>query len=89
LEGAVSNLKATLGIVDKLMEGRLYLAGDDISLVDIWWAIGIFSLLSIEPEWLSGFRNLRGWWERIESRPAWKATLKAIDGHWLTASENK
>ncbi|KAH7136354.1 glutathione S-transferase [Dactylonectria macrodidyma] len=87
LKSAVSDLKATLGIADKLMEGKLYFAGENISLVDIWWAVGIYALLSIERDWLFDLPNLSAWWARIEDRPAWKATLEIIEGHWLKASQ--
>jgi len=63
-----------LGYIDKTLEGRTYLLGDECYAADIQLSfVGEQAARVVE---MSNYRNLAGWLQRLPSRPAYQAALQ-------------
>jgi glutathione S-transferase len=74
VEDARGRLGATLAIVEKALEGRPYLLGQDFSAADIMMGVTLLiarRLNSLEDR----FKNLHAYLGRLESRPALRKAL--------------
>ncbi|KAI0048500.1 glutathione S-transferase [Auriscalpium vulgare] len=69
----VKQMRATLAVYDAILEKQKYLAGDDITLADLfhlsYGAVLVQSGLGLIEE----RPNVHRWWKDISSRPAWLA----------------
>jgi glutathione S-transferase len=69
-----------LGTLDREVGGKRWLAGEQFTLADVAYA-PVFARLAREENVDWGlFPNLKGWWERISLRPAYRAT-GGLDGN--------
>ena len=68
--------RISLGAITKLMNGKAWLAGDDITLADLHLAPMMdFFLMTLEGRrMIANFPLLGAWWERIKRRPSMLAT---------------
>ena len=59
--------------MNALLDGQPWLAGDNYSLADTVWTVGVarFMMLKIEP--LEGRPALGDWYERVKARPSFEA----------------
>jgi glutathione S-transferase len=74
VEDARGRLGATLAVVEKALEGKLYLLGTDFSAADIMMGVTLHiarRLNSLE----GSFKNLNAYLGRLESRPAFRKAL--------------
>src|SRR5687767_5394917 len=74
LESARAQLAGALDVVDAALADRAFLAGTELSLADVSLApvVGMIHVLG-EQALLEPRRFLAAWWERIASRPSWRA----------------
>ena len=79
-EGAIAealpNARICIGEIDRLLDGRAWMAGDALSLADLLLAahLSMFAQAPEAVQILQDHGNLRGWLERIEARPSMQAT---------------
>jgi len=73
----LGKLKDKLDVFDKILSKHKYLAGDEISLVDLLCIPGgsMFPLCGIHV--LEEKPNVARWWKDISSRPSWLAVQEA------------
>jgi glutathione S-transferase len=77
-----NKLNDTLQRVDEILSGRVYLAGAQFTLVDVWSMPWMSQLIDLKGESLifCDRPNLCDWWKRVSSRPAWLEALKLMNG---------
>jgi glutathione S-transferase len=69
-----------LQTLDREIDGKSWLAGDQFTLADVAYA-PVFARLALEESVDWGlFPNLKGWWEGISLRPSYQAT-GGLDGN--------
>ncbi len=84
VETAKPKLESRYAFMDKELEGRPYLAGDDFTVADAY----LFALTGWgQAPWLTSYiradihfdslRNLQSWYERVRSRPSVQQALQA------------
>ena len=68
--------RISLGAITKLMSGKTWLAGDDITLADIHLApmMDFFLMTQEGRRTIANFPLLGAWWERMKCRPSMLAT---------------
>jgi glutathione S-transferase len=79
---AMPRIERQVAIVEQGLVGRDYLAGDAVSLADLFLA-PIFFYVGLQPEGetlFAGKANIAGWKERISARPSFQATLPPMPG---------
>ncbi len=87
----VDESRRLLEVLDKRLEGRQYLVGDAYSIADIItfpWA----RAYSWAKTPIDGLENLKGWFDRIDARPAVQKALqkpKPVPAFWSSADEEK
>ena len=71
---ALEEYQQLLRTLDREIDGKTWLAGEQFTLGDVAYA-PIFARMAQDErlDW-SRFPNLKGWWERISMRPAYRAT---------------
>jgi glutathione S-transferase len=62
---------AHMRLFDKILEGRPYIAGDDLTLADIPLGANMFRYFTLEIE-RPDVPNVRAWYERLSARPAYR-----------------
>ncbi len=78
VNAAETALARSLGIIDRALDGRTYLASDTFSLADISLMPYVASLPIIGAERLIGnLPRLGAWWANVRERPSWKRALQA------------
>ena len=72
-----------LQVVEDELEGQHYLMGSELSRADIAIKMGVD--LAVHPNMvdLNKFPRLKAWYERCETRPAWKRSLEVGIGYQL------
>ncbi len=79
---AMPKVEHHLGVLDRALIGRDYLAGSALSLADLFVAPIAF-WVRLTPEGQArkdGYPNLNRWWERMAARPSMAATEPAMPG---------
>ncbi|KAJ1461143.1 glutathione S-transferase [Pelagophyceae sp. CCMP2097] len=73
---AIAELGPVLDVVERLLEGKAYFAGDTFTMADITYMpyFAVFGKLGIE-DMLSSRPNLARWWANVSQRPAWQYTF--------------
>jgi glutathione S-transferase len=73
---AVPNARICIAEISRLLNGHPWMAGDALSLADLLLAahLSMFAQAPEGQEMLLQHENLRGWLERIETRPSMVAT---------------
>lgn len=78
VEAAVKELDNFFAIIEGLLQDKQYMAGDNFSLVDIYYIPLVQRLFMLGySDMISGRQNVAAWWERCVSRPAIKALMAA------------
>ncbi|PBL03221.1 glutathione S-transferase [Armillaria gallica] len=79
VEAALTSLSAKLDAYDVILAKQKYLAGDDVTLADLFhipWgvllAVGGSDIMESKP-------NVARWWKDITSRPSWAAVKDGIN----------
>lgn len=73
---AVKELDGFFGIVEGLLQDKEYMAGDNFSLVDIYYIPLVRRLFLFGfSDMITGRQNVAAWWERCVSRPAIKKLI--------------
>ncbi len=71
----VEESRRLLEVLDKQLEGKSYLLGDEFTIVDIatypWTRAYYWAKVSVE-----GLNNLQAWFDRIDARPATQRALE-------------
>ncbi|SDM29091.1 glutathione S-transferase family protein [Allokutzneria albata] len=80
LAAARGELARAFDAVEKHLEGRTYLAGEQFGLAEICWLPYLTYLFASHGGDLVLERpNLADWWQRTSSRPTWKKVGKVLD----------
>ncbi|KDQ12146.1 hypothetical protein BOTBODRAFT_34758 [Botryobasidium botryosum FD-172 SS1] len=67
-------LKSVIANYERVLEGRRFLAGDNITLADLFHLPYGYTAEKIGVDWTSfGGPNVKRWWQEIISRPTWQA----------------
>lgn len=67
----VMALDQTLAVYDVILQKQAYLAGDDITLADIFH-LSLGKLLELEyPKLFDRYPNVKKWLEELSRRPSW------------------
>ncbi|RYP46439.1 hypothetical protein DL768_007351 [Monosporascus sp. mg162] len=73
-------VKRILGVLEKRLEGRQWLVGDEMTYADLAWAPWndrIDALTSCRPdERFEGFPRVNAWHKRMTSRPSWGKAME-------------
>jgi glutathione S-transferase len=75
LDDAKATLDECFADLEKALEGREWLAGDDFSLADIAWIPLHFTLHVLAGYSFEGLPNVAAWARRIEERPSYKRAV--------------
>ena len=76
VSAAVRSLESFFDIAEGLLQNRAYMAGNDFSLVDIYYIPLIFRLFTLGYEHVIVSRKaVNAWWDRCVNRPAIKKML--------------
>jgi len=71
-------LKPALTILDKQLEGKQFILGDSLSLIDIWLTPTIAVLPEDEFKLLiESHPNIAAWWKRVVNHPGWQQVQAA------------
>ncbi len=63
-------------VLEKALEGREFLAGDQFSLADIGYMPYVEYIFACgEGELITSHKNVGAWWKRISERPSWKKAV--------------
>jgi len=73
VEKHIADLRAKLDVYDKILSKQKYLAGDKITLVDLYYLPVGGGLESIGFNVLESKPNVARWYKDISSRPSWQA----------------
>ncbi|KAG9122579.1 hypothetical protein FRC07_000980 [Ceratobasidium sp. 392] len=68
-------IKENLQGYECILTDQKYLAGDTLTLADLWHLPYGAYFEELVPEALNGSPNVQRWWKNISSRPSWKAVL--------------
>eukprot|EP00475_Leptophrys_vorax_P041801 TRINITY_DN7886_c0_g1_i2.p2 TRINITY_DN7886_c0_g1~~TRINITY_DN7886_c0_g1_i2.p2 ORF type:complete len:140 (-),score=13.90 TRINITY_DN7886_c0_g1_i2:226-645(-) len=73
IETAKGKLAKVLDVYEKHLEGREYLVGDSYTLADLTH-VPFTEVIQSTPDFelFTSRPNVKAWWERISTRPAWK-----------------
>jgi glutathione S-transferase len=73
VESLRTALAPVLGVLDRALEGKNYLVGDQLSLADMVFMPDL-ELLHVAGEGvrIEKFANVTRWWKTISSRPSWQ-----------------
>ncbi|KAI1245126.1 hypothetical protein MGN70_012015 [Eutypa lata] len=77
VEALLKRLTTCLDHFERTLSSQEGLAGDHFSLVDIFYAPFVdflWSRLGLQQE-IQSRPNVRAWWDRVTSRPSWKALM--------------
>ncbi len=80
ITAAMPKAETALKALEQLIDGNAYLAGDRLSLADLL-LIPIYDYVVQTPEGqklLEATPNLRGWWDRVRTRPSVARTKPAL-----------
>ena len=80
IAAALPKAETALKALEQLIDGNPYLAGDRLSLADLL-LIPIYDYITQIPEGqklLEATPNLRGWWDRVRTRPSVAKTKPAL-----------
>jgi len=73
VDDALAKFNASLDVFDIILGKQKYMAGDQFSLVDIFYLPNTQKLFEIGEEKLITSRpNVKAWWERVSTRESWK-----------------
>ncbi|KAJ3284547.1 hypothetical protein HK104_009876 [Borealophlyctis nickersoniae] len=73
-----AKLEATLDVYNTILGTRPYLAGDQVSLADLFHLPNGAKLIEAGLEEAFTLRpNVKAWWDRISARKSWKETVAA------------
>ncbi|KAJ3042679.1 hypothetical protein HK097_001953 [Rhizophlyctis rosea] len=77
VENHLKQLGATLDVYDKHLADKKFLVGEDFTLADIvhYPYLNLAVTSCGHPEVVNDRPNVKAWWERMSSRPAWKQVL--------------
>lgn len=77
----VEESRRLLEVLDKQLEGKTYLIGDEFTIADIatypWTRSYYWAKVSVE-----GLNNLQAWFDRIDARPATQKALEIPKPYW-------
>ncbi|MEM7773599.1 MAG: glutathione S-transferase family protein [Cyanobacteria bacterium P01_A01_bin.37] len=77
----VKESRRLLEVLDKQLDGQLYLVGDDFTIADIatypWARSYYWAKVSVD-----GLDNLNAWFDRIDERPATQRALEIPKPYW-------
>lgn len=77
VEAAVKSLESFFSVADGILGKQEYMAGDNFTLVDIYYIPLIERLSGCgHGELITSKKNVNAWWERITGRPAIKEVLE-------------
>ncbi|KDQ12149.1 hypothetical protein BOTBODRAFT_425515 [Botryobasidium botryosum FD-172 SS1] len=70
-----ATLKTKLAGYERVLEGRKFLAGDKLTLADLYHLPYGYALEKVGVDWpaLSGGPNVERWWKTITALPSWQA----------------
>ncbi|EIM86312.1 glutathione S-transferase-like protein [Stereum hirsutum FP-91666 SS1] len=81
VKAPLATLNAKLDVYEKILGKQKYLAGDDLTLADLYHLpnghfldVGGIDALTVRP-------NVARWWKDISSRPAWLAVLEEVSSY--------
>jgi glutathione S-transferase len=80
IESGLQQARLSLAEIERIQGGAAFLVGDQVSLADLHLA-PIFAYLMLTPEAdkvLPKESRLRGWWQRIASRPSLQKTKPSL-----------
>jgi glutathione S-transferase len=74
IENMRSRLAPVLGVLDRALEGKSYLVGEQFSLADMVFMPDLDYLhAGGEGPRIAKFPNVARWWKQISARPSWQA----------------
>jgi len=85
-QAEVKKLKDTLSkvldVYEKQLSKKSYLTGDKISIADLFHVPLLYYLTApnAEPDLVDNHPNVKKWWNKLSSLPAWKKTLEQTQG---------
>jgi len=68
---AAERLGRTYAILDRALEGRAYLLGDELGMGDIPLGTSLYRYYTLEPVERPRLANLEAWYRRLQARPAY------------------
>ncbi|KAF9530606.1 glutathione S-transferase [Crepidotus variabilis] len=74
IDKAISALDEKLDVYDKILSKQKYIAGDELTLADLFHLTSGALLPSCGYHGLKTKPNVARWWNEISSRPSWQAT---------------
>lgn len=90
INAAKPKIREAMLIMDEQLDGRTWLAGDDVSIADLLYAPAL-SYVGQMPDGMEAFEgctNLYRWWEAVSSRDSFTATVpEGVPGAATQAAE--
>jgi glutathione S-transferase len=71
----------SLGILDRHLEGRNWIIGDEMTIADLSCVGYMFYADEVPVDWEAEFPNLVAWRERIRGVAGWKHPYELMPGH--------
>ncbi|KAF8149090.1 glutathione S-transferase [Crassisporium funariophilum] len=75
----VAKLKTKLEVYDKILSKQRYLAGDEVTLADLYHLPYGYALISVGSSVMEELPNVDRWFKDISSRPSWQTVKDGVD----------
>lgn len=73
LDAATTAFNAKLDVFETILAKQKYMAGDEFSVIDIYYLPHTQKLFEIgEGELITSRPNVNAWWESVSTRESWK-----------------
>ena len=74
-------LEEVFDVLEAQLSKTKYLASNSYSMADLTCAPSLLRLMTISPELITSRKNVKAWYEKLSSRPAFKKMLEK-DPEW-------
>jgi glutathione S-transferase len=74
IRGKIAACAAHFRLLDRMLEGRRYLLGDELTLADIAAGTALYRYFELEIE-RPGVAHVEGWYRRLQERPAYRSAV--------------
>jgi len=74
IRGKIAACAAHFRLLDRMLEGRRYLLGDELTLADIAAGTALYRYFELEIE-RPGVAYVEGWYRRLQERPAYRSAV--------------
>jgi glutathione S-transferase len=71
VKGYLEKIDATLKVYEQILSNQKYIAGDELSLIDLFHLPSGAVLKRVKPEVFANTPHVAKWLETLEARPAW------------------